>query len=550
MQLRPRQREFVSRVDAALTKHGNTLAVAPTGFGKSCSMSAVGLALGGRGLILQHRDELVDQNRRTFRRVAPTVETDIYTADRKRWSPGVTFGMVQTLAGADNLDSMPPLDWVIIDECHHVAAETYRRIINKTRERNPKAKVFGVTATPQRGDRKALIEVFDNVADVVQLSEVIAAGDLVRPRVFVVDCGIKSELAGIKRVSDFDQQEVEAIMDKQAVTARVIEEWKARAGDRQTVVFGSTVAHCEHVCQAFIEAGVAAAVVTGEMPKAERARVLSDYDKGRIQVILNVAVLTEGWDCQTVSCVILLRKCSYKGTMLQMAGRGLRKVDPNRYPGVIKSDCIIFDFGYSIINNGDFNTDVVLEPHKGKPMTKDCPECGMKVPAGVAHCPVCDHIFDGVARRQQEAEEAGILENFTLTEVEILELSPYRWQDMFDGVVMMSNAMSAWAVLVLYRDRWHAIGRAEKQAVVLIHVTAANDKVAAMASADDFLREHGDKEAARKTKRWLTEPATEKQLAHLGIAGQTFMPITKYLASCQMTWRFNERDIQRIVMRA
>lgn len=548
MQLRPRQREFVSRVQAALAKHGNTLAVAPTGFGKSCSMSAVGLALGGRGLILQHRDELVDQNRATYRRVHQSAETDVYNADRKRWSPGVTFGMVQTLAGEDNLASIPALDWVIVDECHHVAADTYRSIIGRVREQNPKAKVFGVTATPQRGDKKALVEVFNNVADVVQLSEVIAAGDLVRPRVFVIDCGLKSELSGIKRVSDFDQQEVEAIMDKEAINTRVVQEWQSLAGDRRTVIFGSTVRHCEHVCEAFVAAGVKAAVVHGAMAKAERRQLLKDLERGLIQVVLNVAVLTEGWDCPPVSCVILLRKCSHKGTMLQMLGRGLRKVDPEKYPGVYKSDCIIIDFGYSILNNGDLNTDVVLEPHKGKPMTKDCPECGMKVPAGVANCPVCDHVFDGVARRQQEAEEKGILENFTLTEVEILELSPYRWQDMFDGAVMMANAMSAWAMLVFYRDRWHAVGKADKGSAHLLAV--GSDKVAAMASADDFLREHGDKDASRKTKRWLTEPATEKQLSLLGIAGQTFMPITKYLASCQLTWRFNEKDIQRLVMRA
>ena len=548
MQLRHRQREFVSRVKAALAKHGNTLAVAPTGFGKSCSLSAVGAELGGRGLILQHRDELVDQNRKTFKRVAPSFETDIYTADRKRWSPGVTFAMVQTLAGEDNLESTPSLDWVIVDEAHHVAAETYRRIINKVRERNPKAKVFGVTATPQRGDRKAIIEVFDNVADVVQLSEVISAGDLVRPRVFVIDCGLRSELESIKRVSDFDQQEVEKIMDKEAVTSRVIEEWRRLAGDRKTVVFASTVTHAKHVCESFVAAGVTADIISGDMAKGDRARVLADYEKGRIQVLLNVAVLTEGWDCQTVSCVILLRKCSYKGTMTQMIGRGLRKVDPQRHPGVVKSDCVIIDFGYSILNNGDLNTDVVLEPVKGKPMTKDCPECGMKVPAGVAACPVCEHIFDGVARRQQEAEQKGILENFTLTEVEILELSPYRWQDMFDGMVMMANAMSAWAVLVLYRDRWHAVGRVGKEAAVLLAVSP--DKVAVMASADDYLREHGDKDASRKTKRWLTEPATPKQLACLGLETSLFVHKTKYLASCEMTWRFSERDIQRIVMRA
>lgn len=549
MQLRNRQREFVSRCVQALKTRGNTIGIAPTGAGKTVMLSAVAGELGGRTLVLQHRDELVAQNRATFKRVSPDVETDLYTADRKRWSPGATFAMVQTLARENNLASLPPLDLVVVDEAHHVAADSYKRVLDKARELNPKVKLFGVTATPQRGDRKGLTEIFDNVADVISLSELIANGFLVRPRFFVVDCAIRDSLSKVRvTANDFDMGAVEAIMDKDVVTERVIEEWKAKAGDRKTVVFCSTIRHAEHVLAAFHDAGVTAGMIHGDMPDGERRVVLKEFDKGVTQVLLNVAVLTEGWDCQTVSCVVLLRPCSFKSTMIQMIGRGLRKVDPERYPGVVKDDCIVLDFGYSLLTHGSIDTDPIISEREGggEAKTKECPDCHTDIPANSVECPICGHKFEGKAK----PEERGILEEFTLKEVELLELSPYAWQDLFDGVVTVSNAMTAWAALVLYRDRWHAIGRVEKNPPRLLSVAGKDSKVTALAAADDFLREHGDKDAARKTKRWLHEPASDKQLSQLGLATEVVFGITKYLASCQLTWRFNERDIQRLVMRA
>ena len=318
MKLRPRQADFVHRCSYALAEHGNTLGVAPTGAGKTVMLSSAikyfrrdGQPF--RALVLQHRDELVSQNRATFKRVEPDVATDLYAADRKRWSDGVTFAMVQTLAREDNLASMPPMDLVVIDEAHHVAADSYLRIIDKAKELNPKVAILGVTATPQRADKKALVKVFTNVADVISIKELIESGNLVRPRVFVIDCGLRSELANVRRtVSDFDMAEVEKIMDKQAVTSRVIAEWKDKAGDRKTVVFCSTVEHAEHVTQAYADAGIKADLVHGGLSETARRKVLHDFEKDRFQVLVNVAVLTEGWDCQTVSCVVLLRPCSYQ----------------------------------------------------------------------------------------------------------------------------------------------------------------------------------------------------------------------------------------------
>lgn len=553
MKLRPRQADFVHRLCYALADKGNTLGVAPTGAGKTVMLSAAikfanrdGSPM--RSLVLQHRDELVAQNRATYKRFDPDAQSDIYAADRKKWSDGVTFAMVQTLCREDNLATMPAMDLVVIDECHHVAADSYLRIIDRAKELNPKVKVLGVTATPQRADKKALKQVFDNVADVISIKELIDAGNLVRPRVFVIDCGLRSELANVRKtVADFDMAQVEAIMDKDAVTGKVIAEWKEKAGTRKTVVFCSTVDHAEHVTQAFCDAGVKADIVHGGLSDNARKRALVDFEKDRTQVLVNVAVLTEGYDCQTVSCVLLLRPCSYKSTMIQMIGRGLRKVDPEKHPGVVKSDCIVLDFGYSILTHGCLDTEVVLEPIKGAAKLKPCPSCGMQVPLGVAICPACDHIFDGVARRQKEAEERGALEDFKLTEVEILEMSPFKWENFWDGVITIASAMTAWACVVQHNGKQYAVGGDERYtSATLLAVT--DDRLQAIATADDYLREHGDKDASRKSKRWLTEPPSDMQLARLGLDPISAMGMTKYRATCALTWKWHEKHVKAKVL--
>src|SRR5207342_2244396 len=105
----------------------------------------------------------------------------------------------------------------------------------------------------------------------------------------------------------------------------------------QTVVFCSTVDHARNVASAFKVAGISAAVVHGEMSDTDRKATLAAYNHGELQVVVNVAVLTEGWDHPPTSCVVLLRPSSYKSTMIQMVGRGLRTVNPEEHPGVIKT---------------------------------------------------------------------------------------------------------------------------------------------------------------------------------------------------------------------
>lgn len=548
MILRPRQQLFVDRCASALLEHGNTLGIAPTGFGKTVALSAltgklVTEAGARKALVLQHRDELVDQNRRTFYAVNPRIESGVVDANRKEFHRDVVFAMVQTLAGEKSLGAMRPPDVLVIDEAHHAAAASYRKIIDRALELNPALRLAGLTATPNRGDKKALRGIFSNVADQVTLGELIAAGHLVKPRTFVIDIGVREELSHVRKtLSDFDMDQVAKIMDKDILNDRIVEEWKRVAGDRQTVAFCSTVAHAQHVAESFLAAGVATSVISGDMPEAARRNALKDFEAGKTRVVVNVAVLTEGWDCPPTSCIILLRPSSYKSTMIQMVGRGLRTIDPERYPGITKFDCIVLDFGTSTLTHGSLEQDVDLDGgKKGDAPKKDCPSCEAKVPISCVECPICGHVFE-MPEGGAESGSAGTLDKFTMTEVDLLEASPFKWEDIWgDGSMLVASAFDAWAMTVNYNGVWHAIGGAKERGITHL---AAGERMVAMAMADDFMRDHGDQDAAAKSRRWLHMPATDKQLQHLNLTPMTGVGFTRYKAACHLTFKFNQHGVR------
>jgi hypothetical protein len=350
-----------------------------------------------------------------------------------------------------------------------------------------------------------------------------------------------------KRGKEYDMEEVAAIMDRQVINDRIVTEWKEKAGDRKTVVFCSTVAHAEHVCAAFIMGGVRANYLTGETDKIERADMLHDLEFGDLQVIVNVAVLTEGFDAPPVSCIILTRPCSQKGTMVQMIGRGLRILDPELYPNIIKTDCVVMDFGTSIITHGGLdetaNLDGKEKSEAGEAPTKICPDCGSEVPSSIRICPICEHEF-----RKRVKEE---LDTFVMTEYDLMKMSPFMWIDPFgQGNAMMATGFSGFTLVGQVGEYWIAMVKAKNKKVRLVSI---GSKVQAMAAGDDFLREIEDSSAANKTKRWLNQPASEIQKQHLASKGVQINMMdfswTKYKATCSLSYYWNREAIDDLIMK-
>lgn len=554
MILRPYQEIAVKDACSALDKYKNTIVVAPTGAGKTIMLSAlIGKRYvdGKRILVLQHRDELVDQNRIKFGKVNPYITTSIVNGTVKEWDGSAVFSMVQTLSRESNLKKRPKFDMVVIDESHHAAAPTYRKVIDAVREDNPDAEVVGFTATPNRGDGKGLRDVFTNFAHQIELSTLIREGFLVPPKAYVIDVGVQEKLKGVtKRASDFDMDQVAEIMNKRVINQAVVSNWQELASERKTVVFCSTILHAEALCREFVECGVNAKVVTGDTPKDERKQILHDLEFGDVQVVVNVAVLTEGFDAQPVSCVILTRPCSYKATMVQMIGRGLRTVDPEIHPGVVKKDCIVIDFGTSILTHGELDDAVDLDGKEERELdvdspTKQCPECEFIVPNNSRECPNCGHLF-----KSQEQAEA--LSHFKLTEFDLINRSPFRWIDLFgNGVAKMATGFNGFGLVVDIDDETSAaIVKASKGRIRIVSV---GSRIQATAAADDFLREIEDSNGAAKSKRWLNNRPSERQrhlLAEHGvIVGALDFSWDKYKANCWLNYLWNKSIIDLSVKR-
>lgn len=563
MILRPYQARVVNNAEKALRARKNTLVMAPTGSGKTVMMASLCDRISGRTLVLQHRDILLSQNMSRFQKTSPTRSVSVFNSVEKSWRGDTVFSMVPTLTR--HIDTIPELDLILQDECHHLPAESFGKVIDAAREKNPNVMLGGFTATPSRADKKSLRKFFDNVADKITLRELIGMGFLVPPKAFVVDLGVRDKLEAVSKPSDFgDQTEVANILNTIPMNESVVRNWKEKADGRQTIVFAATVKHAEDVAQAFNDAGIKAEVITGTTADSERRGLLSRFDNRQTRIIVNCAVLTEGFDSPIASCIILLRQTSSKSPLIQMVGRGLRIVDPERYPGVVKSSCLVMDFGTSLIIHGDLDADDGMHKERakieGEAVEKTCPSkpsdiyiwpdrdgnigCGARIPAGFRICPLCQFLFE-------KEKELGP-EEVNLMEFDLVSQSPFRWINLFDSEkIMLASGFVAWAgVFSLDGETWTALGKLSLEKK--IHKLSVSGRLQALAKADDFLRTYETNDAAKKSRSWLDQPASEKQLGLLRSLGYDAQAdplgrsaFSKYSASCHSNFSFSRYQIEK-----
>ena len=553
MQLRPYQSRAVSASVAALQEHESTVLVAPTGAGKTILMAGVAQAaapvLGGRVLVIQHRDELTDQNLKKWQRVNRTWPVAVFDGTQRAWARSTgfdgaaTFAMVQSLA--NHLDKMQPVDLVMIDECHHVMAPTYQKILGRALELNPKVRFFGVTATPNRRDRRGLGKVFKSVADQITIGELIEAGFLVEPKAHVVEGHLAGELSRVgKRGGEYDLEAVARLIDHEPITQAVLAEWRRLADDRQTIVFAATIDHAEHIAEAYRRAGVTAAVVSERTKKADRRQIIADLNRNRTQVVCNVMALTEGFDCPPISCVMLLRPTAFEGTAVQMIGRGLRTVDLVEHPhGAGKTDCLVLDFGSTLSTLGGLQQVLDLagdtrERTPGIELSKPCRSCRCAIPLRARACSLCGYEYPREAVQLPMVVDPGLLK---LKPVELLlQASPFEWLTMHDRA-KIAVAGETWAVVFADRSGlWHAYGGREAEAPKHL---ACGVLGAALARGDDWMREHGD--AAKGRGPWTRLPPTPKQVETLRRLKLRVDGQTRYSAACWITAKFARKAIRK-----
>ena len=524
MILREYQTHFVKECTDALIWNDNSLAVAPTGSGKTIMLSAViqnlyeELQPGFKACVLAHRKELTEQNLDKFQKINPHITTSLVNAEVKDWSGEVTFAMVQTLANKRTLASIPYLDLLVIDETHHVVAKSYEKIIKQARMVNPNVRLFGVTATPNRGDKCNLGNIFDNCAEQIFLLDLIEDGYLVEPKTFVVDV-VQKELGELKvtKTGDYSESEVAAILDKTPILNEVVFVWKEKAGDRKTVVFCSTIEHARHVTAMFLNYSIPTAMITSDMSKDDREEVLRKMISGEIQVLINVMILTEGWDFPPISCVVLLRQSSHKSMMIQMIGRGLRTIDPELYPNIEKKDCIVLDFGISTRLHKSLEDEVNLEKQQLKKKKdedyykQECPKCEKLIPLRVRECMFCGYEFN------KEKEEK-VTYNYAIKamkEINMLQRSEIAWTDLqLSDTTFFASGFNVWTCIFQKNGKWLVSGGDNrKDGDFKTKIFYEGDKYKdALKIAEKFLHCNEKSYGIVKDSDWRHTPATEKQL--------------------------------------
>ncbi len=344
--LRPYQREAIAAVlDRRRAGVRRMVIHLPTGAGKTVIFSELARMARQPVLVLAHRSELVQQAADKVRRAlgpaggTVTIEQAGATADP---SAKVVVASIRSLHEdrLARLLSSHRFGLVVYDECHHATADGNKAVLTGLGAFAPDwtGTLLGFTATPVRADGVGLDEVFEELVYTRGMPQMIADGWLVPLRGFRIATEASLQSVRPTRADLVLEELAEAIdiEDRNALVARSIQEL---ARDRRTLAFCVTVSHARRLALALRTVGLAAGYVHGEMPQDERAAVLAAFAAGRLQVLTNVGVLTEGFDDPGVSCIAMARPTRSQALYVQCIGRGTRLS-----PETGKSDCLVLDF--------------------------------------------------------------------------------------------------------------------------------------------------------------------------------------------------------------
>ena len=337
LQMRPYQQAAREAIHAEWNDgRRRTLLVLPTGTGKTIVFAAVTedqVRSGSRVLGLAHRGELLEQAADKIKRstgLTSAVEKAEQTC-LDSWCR-VVVGSVQSLQRPARLEQFPAdyFGTIIIDEAHHAITDGYQRVL----EHFPEANVLGVTATPDRGDMRNLGEVFDSLAYEYKLTQAIREGYLCPILAQTIPLQLDISQVALSG-GDFAVGGLGTALDP--YLEQIASEMQTACAGRKTVVFLPLIKTSQKFRDILNSKGFRAAEVNGQ--SEDRAEILSDFSNGKYNVLCNSMLLTEGWDCPSVDCIVVLRPTKVRSLYSQMVGRGTRLS-----PETGKKDLLLLDF--------------------------------------------------------------------------------------------------------------------------------------------------------------------------------------------------------------
>lgn len=417
MQLRPYQTKVLDDLWTWFARHpdGNPIVVAAVGAGKSLMIAALAQRAhreqpGARILVLVHQKELLEQNVDKLMRIWPRVDLGIVSASagRKQYGHQITYATIGSIHKAAHL--IGHIDIILADECHLInPRETgmWRAFLGDLGRYCPLARVIGWTGTDFRGNGVFLTAgkeaLFTHAAARVSMRELLDLGFLAPLKPASTQLRVAGD--GVRTSGDdYVVSELARITDRADLVDATCEEIVRLAAPRKRwLVFAVTVAHAEHVCAALVARGIAAAVVSAETPKAERAAKIVAFRTGRLRCLVNVAVLTTGFDVPEVDFIALLRATKSPVLYVQIAGRGMRLAGG-------KVDCLWADFTDTTERLGPVDAVQGRAPSAGgggQAPIKLCPTCGSQNPAAAPLCVDCGQAFPEPERITHGAQALG-----------------------------------------------------------------------------------------------------------------------------------------------
>lgn len=391
MELRPYQEEAKENIFAEWGKGiKRTLLVLPTGCGKTIVFAKVTedcVRNGDRVLILAHRGELLDQ---AADKIYKATGLSCATEKAEQTCLGswfrVTVGSVQSLMREKRLSQFPEgyFHTIIIDEAHHCLSDSYQRVLGHFKD----AKVLGVTATPDRGDMRNLGEFFESLAYEYTLPKAIKSGYLSPIRALTVPLGLDLSGVGIQ-AGDFKAGDIGTALDPYLY--QIADEMVKYCINRKTVVFLPLVRTSQKFRDILTTKGFRAAEVNGD--SINRAEILEAFEHGDYNVLCNSMLLTEGWDCPSVDCIVVLRPTKVRSLYSQMVGRGTRL-----HPG--KDHLLLLDFlwhteRHELCHPADL---ICQDGEVARKMTENIGEAGIPVDIEEAEAKASE---DVVAQREE-----------------------------------------------------------------------------------------------------------------------------------------------------
>ena len=333
IELRDYQQEAIENLKK-VRDDGKTIALLyhATGVGKTITAATDAKAVGGRTLFLVNALKLASQAKDTFARVWPEATLGEYTGGQKDVSQTVIFATVQSISKDLEKFSPTAFDYLIVDECHHAAANTYQKIFTYF---HPKF-ILGLTATPERSDGEDMLELFQNVAHKMDLKTAVERGVLVPIRCIRVKTNIDLTDVRINGIK-YNSQDLESKLFIPERNQLIVDTYLKYVNGKKTVIFCASVDHAAEIAKLLRDNGVNAEAVSGRDRVEIREKVLKDYETGSTDVLCACDLLNEGWDSPHTTVLFMARPTMSKTIYMQQLGRGTR-----RCPG--KDDLLVIDF--------------------------------------------------------------------------------------------------------------------------------------------------------------------------------------------------------------